>query len=280
MNNLKRLKNIKLIVSDMDGTLLNSSNEIGKESSKLISSLVSQGVRFTFATGRLHSAAIDHARSLGIKTPLITLDGSLIKGIDNQIIYESYVPRKYVKKAIKLSDFYLLNIALCHDEAIYYNEQSPFIPELLDKFGAKYQPVESLEEYIDKTLEVVLIGDHKASMQIAEKKMTFPYAFGLNSTFYKSRRRRDSYFLEARKHGASKGKALSRLLKKLKIDISEVAVIGDWHNDITLFETNAFKVAVANAVDLLKSKADLVLSKSNEEDGVAEFLDLVIKSRN
>lgn len=279
MIDIERLKNIELIVFDMDGTLLNGSNEIGIESQRLIKALREKGMRFTFATGRLHSAVIEHANLLGLRTPLITLDGALIKSMSDEIIYESYIPQKYVKKAIKLADFYLLNIGLCHADAIYFTEHSPLVPELLDKFGATYIEVDSLDEYLEETLELVVASDYKDSVRFIEKKMTFPNAFGLNTSFYKSQRRGDTYFFEVRKHGSSKGKGLARLLKKLKINIEEVAVMGDWHNDRTLFETKAVKVAVDNAVNEIKSLADFITSKSNEEDGVAEFLEMVLKAK-
>jgi len=275
----ERLKKIKLIVSDLDGTLLNGSNEIGIESQKLIKALIAKGMRFTFATGRLYSAIIDHAKLLGLKTPLITLDGSLIKSMSDEIIYESYIPKKYVKKAIKLADFHLVNIGLCHADAIYYTEHSPLVPQLVEKFGATYIEVDSFDDYLDNTLELVIASDYKNPVKLIERKMTFPNAFGLNTSYYKSQRRGDTYFFEVRKHGSNKGKGLIRLLKKLKINIEEVAVMGDWHNDRTLFETKAVKVAVENAIFEIKGLADFVTSKSNEEDGVAEFLEMVLKAK-
>jgi len=171
------------------------------------------------------------------------------------VIFESYLPKKYVKKAIKLADLNLVNIALCHADAIYYTEHSPLVPEVIDKFGAKYIEVESLDDYLDETLEVVFAGDYKNSIKFIEKKMTFPFAFGLNTSFYKSHRRGNIYFFEVRKHGSSKGTALVRLLKKMKININNVAVMGDWYNDRSLFETSAFKVAVNNAVQEIKKQS-------------------------
>ncbi|MBU0475228.1 MAG: HAD family hydrolase [Bacteroidetes bacterium] len=275
----KKLKNIKLIVSDLDGTLLNGFNEIGKDSQTLIKALIAKGMRFTFATGRLHSAVEEHAKSLGLRTPLITLDGSIIKTISNEIIFESYLSRKHVKKSISLADYNLVNIALCHADAIYYTEHSPSVPQLIDKFGANFIEVDSLDNYLDETLEVVFAGDYKDSLKFIERKMTFPYTFGLDTSFYKSQRRGQFYFFEVRKHGSSKGKALERLLKYLKINIQNVAVIGDWHNDRTLFDTNAIKIAVDNAVSEIKSKADYITSRDNENDGVAEFLEMVLKAK-
>lgn len=274
-----RLKNIELVVSDLDGTLLNSNNEIGKRSLELIKALHAKGVRFTFATGRLFSAAEDHARQLGLKTPLITLDGAMIKSLDGTIVFNSYLSKRYVAKAIRLAEFNLTNIALCHADAIYYSEQNPLVPEIVEKFGARFIEVDSLEKYQTETLEIVIAGDYKPTMKFLEKKFSFPYTFGLNLTYYKSSRRGNIYFLEIRKHGSGKGEGLAKLLKHLKININNVAVMGDWYNDRTLFNTDAYKVAVANAVDEIKFKSNFITSGDNNNDGIAEFLELLLKTK-
>ncbi|MEN8193078.1 MAG: Cof-type HAD-IIB family hydrolase [Bacteroidota bacterium] len=275
----KKLKKLKLIVFDLDGTLLNSNGEIGKESIRLVKELKKLGVRFTFASGRLHSAIVHHARTLNLETPLISLDGSLIKSLDNEIIFESYIPTKYVNRALKYADYYMLKIALCHADAIYYTHSNSVIPDLIEKFGAKYVEVDSYERYLENVLEIVIVGEYKGTVKYVVKKMSFPHAFGLNVSFYKSHRKGDIYFCEARKHGVSKGKGLTRLAKYLKISIHEVAVLGDWYNDLQLFKTDALKIAMANAVSEIKSLSDLVTKRTNDEDGVAEFLELVLKAK-
>lgn len=275
----KKLKNIKLIVFDLDGTLLNSAGEIGKESIRLVKELKKMGVRFTFASGRLHSAIVNHAKKLKLETPLISLDGSSIKSLDDKIIFESYIPTKYVKRALKYADYYMLNIALCHADAIYYTPNNMVIPQLMEKFGAKYVEVDSYEQYLDNVLEIVMIGEYKGTVKYVLKKLSFPYTLGLNASFYKSHRRGDIYFFEARKHGVNKGKGLMRLAKHLNLNMRNVAVLGDWYNDLQLFQTDALKIAMANAVDEIQDLADLVTKKTNDEDGVAEFLELVLHAK-
>lgn len=275
----KRLKNLKLIVFDLDGTLLNNNGEIGTESIRLVKELKKKGVRFTIASGRLHSAIIQHAKTLDLKTPLITLDGSLIKSLDDKIIFESYIPSKYVKRALKFADLFMLKIALCHADAIYYNASSSMIPDLVEKFGAKYVEVESFDDYLSNTLEIVMVGEYKRTIKEVVKKLTFPHAFGLDVSFYKSHRKGDIYFFEARKRGVSKGKGLIRLSKRLKINIKDIAVLGDWYNDLQLFETDALKIAMANAVGEIKNLSDLVTKRTNDEDGTAEFLELVLRAK-
>jgi len=80
MMNLKdELRNIKLIVSDIDGTLVSDDGTIGTETKKLIKQLSELGVTFTLATGRLHSAAEEIAKEIALEGPIISLDGSLIR---------------------------------------------------------------------------------------------------------------------------------------------------------------------------------------------------------
>ncbi len=280
MINKQILKNLKLIVCDLDGTLLTTDGMLGKETIRLVKTLKEMGVRFSFASGRLHSALLQYAEELNIKSPLISLDGSLIKNChDGQVIFESFVPEKYVDKAISLADKYLLKIALCQSDAIYYTESNSVIPDMMDKFGAKYEEVSAYSNYTKKTLEIVFASDYKDSIKYVRNKLTFPYAFGLNVSYFKSHSHPGIYYLEVRKKGINKGTGLKRLLKYFKFNMKETAVIGDWYNDRSLFETGALKIAIANAIPEIKNKADFITKRNNNEDGVAEFLEMVLKSK-
>lgn len=280
MNYTERLKNIKIIVSDLDGTLLSDSGTIGIETKQLINQLQDCGVIFAFATGRLHSAVTGIAKELSIKSPVISLDGSMIKStMDEPRIYESFVKKKHVRKALRFAEEQLLNIVLCHDEAIYYTDRNSNMPALADKFGAKYKEVTSYDNYIDRTLEVVLFSDAANSMRYVRDRFLFPFSIGSNISFYKSHRHPNISFLEIRRSGSTKGKGFQRLLKHYKIKPHQAAVLGDWYNDISLFETGAFKVAVANAIPEIKRMADMVTSKSNNEEGASKFFKKVLKAK-
>jgi Cof subfamily protein (haloacid dehalogenase superfamily) len=274
------LRNLKLIVFDLDGTLLNNEGEISQEAKDLIKELERKGVHFTFASGRLHSALLKYAEELELDTHLISLDGSLIKHPrTDEILFESYIPLRYVKKAVRLAESTLTKYALCHADAIFYTEENSIIPEMLEKYGAKYQEVESLEKFCGQTLEIVFVGDARDNIKLIQKKMLFPHSFGLRTSYYKSHLFGGIYYLEVRKSGASKGDGVKRLAKKMSIGMRNVAVLGDWYNDRSLFETEALKVAVANAVPEIIHKADYVTKKTNDEGGVAEFLKMVADAK-
>ncbi|MGD8306711.1 MAG: HAD family hydrolase [Ignavibacteria bacterium] len=281
MSDIERLRNIKIIVSDVDGTLVNRKGLIGPETKKLICELHKYDVLFSFATGRLHSAVIDLAKDLEIANPIISLDGSLIKDFPGgRTIFESFIKQKYVRKATKYAQDYLLNVALCHSDAIYYTETNSVIPSISSKFGARYEEVESYDEYLDGTLEIFYAGDSKESIEFVRNKFEFPYATGCDVSYFRSHSQKGIYYLEIRKSGSSKGKGLHRLLKYLKIKPENAAVMGDWYNDISMFDSKAIKVAVANSIPELLRKADHVTERSNNHEGVAEFLDMVLRAKS
>jgi hypothetical protein len=280
MPDKERLKNIKIVVSDLDGTLLKNDGSVGIETKKLIRELHNYDVLFSFATGRLHSAVTDTAKDLEIKNPIISLDGSVIKDFPSgETIFESFLKKKYVEKAVKYADDYLLNVALCHSEAIYYTEFNTVIPKLLNKFGAKYKEVSSYENLLDKTLEIVFAGDNKESIEFVKDKFTFPYAFGCNASYYRSQSKKGLFYLDIRRAGSSKGKGLKRLLKYLHIKTRQAVVMGDWYNDISMFESDAIKVAVANSIPELIRNADHVTERSNNNEGPAEFLEMILRAK-
>ncbi len=274
------LRKIELVVFDLDGTLLDDNGNLGEETKTLVKELSKLGVKFSIATGRLLSAVTEYADLLEIEIPLITLDGTLIKrSPDEKSIFESYLPKKYVLRSLRLTDKYLLKIALCHDSAIYFTEGNAHIPLFLNKFGAKYQQVTSYENFLDKTLEIVIVGDYQESVKYVAKKMTFPYTLGIRSSYYKSQNHGGTYYLEIRKKGCNKGEGLRKLLRHLKIKMNNTAVLGDWYNDKSLFDTDALKIAVANAVPEIKKMADIVTKKTNNDDGVAEFLKILLQAK-
>jgi len=275
-----RLKKIKIIVADLDGTLIDNNGEISGRTRDLIKGLKKEGVLFTLASGRLHSALTKYAEELDIKVPIISLDGSLIKGYpQGDVLFESYVPGKYVKRALNYADKFLINVALCHSDAIYYTDRNSVIPGLIEKFGAKYQEVTDYENYLYNTLEISMASDFKDNIKHVHERMSFPYSLGLNASYFRSHSHSGVYYLEIRKKGSNKGKALKKLLRYLKMQQSNTAVMGDWHNDISLFLPKTLKVTLANSLPELKRMADIEIPKDNNQDGAAEFLEMVLKAK-
>ena len=74
---------IKLFVSDIDGTILESGKKISARNIQAVQKMVAAGITVTIATGRMYSAALPIAKELGVNVPIITYDGALIKSRRN-----------------------------------------------------------------------------------------------------------------------------------------------------------------------------------------------------
>src|SRR5690625_4643308 len=83
----------KLVVLDMDGTLLNGENIVSEANKEIILQLSQQGVKFILASGRPYESLVPYAKDLRTDLPIISANGALVKAPDNEEVYfASYVP--------------------------------------------------------------------------------------------------------------------------------------------------------------------------------------------
>lgn len=272
---ISRLKRIKVVVSDVDGTLTTNDNELGEGTIDLVKKLHSKGVLTTFATQRIHSSIVDFAKVLDIKIPMITINGALIQDLQGNAIFKAVINPKYVMKALDFCDDYFVRIALVYNDEIIYTESNSVLKDFMYRIGTNYRLVDSYKDYVNDVLEIIMLGNEKSVIKHIQKKLNFPFRFFVNAKYYRSSTRLGIYNLEIKKSGTSKLTGLKKLAKHLKCKKHEIAVLGDWYNDRELFEYGGLNVALQNAVAELKNKAHYITEKTNNEDGVGEFLQLL-----
>jgi Cof subfamily protein (haloacid dehalogenase superfamily) len=280
MTSSRVFDNIRLVVFDLDGTLLDHEGKIGAASKTAISQLQDAGVQFTFASGRHFHAVSPYAETIGMSLPFIAFDGALIQNVSAKIcIHCSSIPEKTVSRIVRLAGKYLLDICLVGDTAAYCLPHQIIVSEFVDIIGGHYRKINSFAAVQNRALELVIAGENLNALKIIQKKTVFPWAFGLQSRIYPSSRHTGIHCLSIKKGGADKAKGLRKLQRHLGISMTETVVTGDWYNDQEMFETNAYKVAVANAVQPIRIRADFITSHTNNEDGLAEFLDVLLAAK-
>ena len=87
---------IKLFVSDIDGTLLETGKKISNKNISAVQKMVDAGITVTIATGRMYKAALPIAKELGVNVPIITYNGALIKSVDGEILHSEYLPKNLI----------------------------------------------------------------------------------------------------------------------------------------------------------------------------------------
>lgn len=271
----KRLREITLVVVDVDGTLTNNRDEIGMLTKEYVKKLSEKGVRFTFATQKIFSSVVHHARELGLEVPFISANGRLISDADNKILLESYIRPHHIIKAIKLAKYYNAKIALCNNNEIVYTEENSAITNLPHRIGTNFKLVDRLENHVNNIVEIIIVGYDRKIIRYIHKRMRFPFGWFVKSNYFRLSSSSGMYNLDIRKAGIDKKTSLIILARSLNLTKKDIAVIGDWYNDLELFSFGGLNVALKNAVARLKYLADYVIPKTNNEDGVGEFLKLL-----
>ena len=268
----------KLIVTDMDGTLLNSEKNVSPQTLEALQALMNTGARFTLATGRIYRAAKRYADQIGITTPLICCNGAVIVDpLTDELLYGAPIPATIGQQVLEIARRYDVYYHLYDKETIYSERMEKLIAyfqrtahEHPPEHRVRTEVVQDAMALFDQT-DVYKIGFHyDNSERSALMRQEIEAIEGI--TGYKSL---DTIY-DVLMAGVNKGTALARLCDLLGIRREEVMAFGDNENDLEMLEYAGMGVAMANAEAFVHDVADHVTA-SNDEEGVLRALEAVFK---
>lgn len=264
-----KLKNI-LFVSDLDGTLLTSSQTISPENVEAIRRFEAQGGLFTLATGRTEQAVAKFIEQLNITTPLILYNGAKIYcPVTKQVLYENKfdIPIAFWNYLIsQLSE----NLALL----VYRNSNvySPHRSEILERHESKDGVVslDLTEDMLHQPItKLLLIADHPEDLKMIEEQVL---AIGLEAELVYS----EHNYLEILPPHTSKGNTLRILLQLLPHKDLYTIAVGDQLNDLTIIQQADDGYAVENAHPTLKIHANNT-TVHHEDHAIADIIEKLMK---
>lgn len=257
---------IKLVAVDLDDTLLNSKIAIGPRSGDAIRQAVAQGVIVTVATGRMYRSALPFARQLELDVPLITYNGALIKSaLSGTTLLHRTVDLAIAREVLALFKARGWYIQACVDDVLYVAELNDKALNYARLSGIQPVPIGAkLYQLTAAPTKLLTIAE---PTEIIDINKTLRAQFGDELYLAISK----TNYLEIVNPTVNKGKALAYLAAKFGIKREEVMAIGDSNNDLDMLEYAGWGVAMGNAVDHVKAKAQAVTC-GNDEDGVAEAI--------
>ena len=268
----KRFKNIKLVVIDIDGTLVDTHGQVGEKTVNLSRELKRYGIYCTLSSARSFQYSAHIAEELEIEKPIVTHDGALIKDLKNNTVFKGTIKENIIEKTIKLAEANYGKITMCDEENLFITPRNKVIKQYT-RLSAPIREVSSFDNVKD-ILEILIYCEDKSSLRIIRERLKFPHTTGVSLSVTKSPTN-EYYLLTVKKKGSDKLKSVKRLVKHLGLTRKNIAVIGDWHNDMPLFDFGAYNIAVQNAIPELKRKADYVTTSTNNEDAVGEVLEIL-----
>lgn len=242
---------IKLIATDIDGTILIPEGEFRPAVKKCIKELSEKGIKIVLITGRMNAAACLIAKDLGLKTPVVSYQGGLIKE-GEKTLYERYLTLEQTEKILSWAKQEKIHINLYNDDILYSENENEEIKRYCNNLHTKYtiKPFSKIKkDKINKLLAIDYNNPERINKYEKELQTIFPELYIVKST---------PYFLEFSNPEGSKYCAVKYLQKYWGLKDEEILTIGDQNNDIALLQAGGVKIAMGNATEELKAEADYI----------------------
>lgn len=274
---------IKLIASDLDGTMFEKGNVIPETNLKAINDINNSNINFTICTGKTYSLFKNICQDIGIGYGIFGNGNQIINLKTGEEIYRKLLKNEDVLFCINTAKKLNLHVHLYTNkevitEKLLYMDLRNFELTKNDKnIDLEFKIVTDIQEYIEKENPEILKLVISAEKDLASLKNEFAKNKNLQVNLI---RKVDKYrdeiigkeyeYLDIMPAGINKEQALEVLENYLKIDKSEVLAIGDNLNDLEMIKDSGVGIAVANAYDEVKEVANYTTTTTAQNGGFAE----------
>lgn len=252
---------IKLIATDMDGTLLNDDGNINEKIFDLIHSLSEKDVKFAAASGRLYSQLSKNFEKVNTDMIFIAHNGALIKyNKSGKTLYANFIGKEEIEHVINLKPGVGEELFLSGESEIYIINPSENMLNKFTDFNVPVVILKSFNEIKNPIYKISYYMDEDVNPSILdylEKNLNDTLSFVVSG----------DKWIDIMNKGISKGNAIKILQEKFKINKENTMVFGDYYNDLTMFKTAHYSYAMENAPEDVKKHANFI-AESNNEDGV------------
>ena len=264
---------IKAIFIDIDGTLRDSERNLSSRTINAVKKVTDKGILVILCSGRPRKYTEQISRECFASKYIITSSGGMIYDYEeNKVIYVNEMNKEALIKLYEIANpedvRFIMNVGEGRVvNKVKHADQETQLDEDIKDFvynnpvvqctiaDSDFNKIKNLIPKIDKVENVEIKNRHKSLLddKFKDDKTVFCDIANINS---------------------NKGNAVKKLLEILNIPKEDTIAIGDDNNDLSMFEQVGYRVAVDNAIDIVKEKSDEI-TLSNDEDGVAVFLEKV-----
>jgi Cof subfamily protein (haloacid dehalogenase superfamily) len=255
---------VKLVVADMDGTLLNSNHELPSDFHNVFEKLASKEILFAAASGRQYFNILKAFTGIEDHAIFIAENGSFVAHQGNEILVQGMDHETTRQQLIEARTFQDVFPILCGKKKAYVENNEP---EFVEKFKLYYDRYEFVDDLLlvedDEFLKIALCdlaGAESNSYQHFIKKQN-----------YLQVKVSGKIWLDLSHPLANKGRALQVVQKKFGISRDQTMVFADYLNDLEMIRESRYSFAMENAHPDVK-KAAQYSAASNDDNGVMRVL--------
>lgn len=263
------LSQIKMVVTDMDGTLLNSNHEVSDYFFELFKELRKKDIVFVAASGRQYNSIVDKLDAIKDEIVVLAENGGFAMQNGTELV-STPLHHDAKNKVLNI----LKNVADVHP--VLCGKQNAYVlgnsKEFENKLREYYTAYEVLDDLISFKGEVMKIAIYHAE---SSEKYIYPSVKHLEN--YLKVKVSGENWVDVSDQNAHKGYALQKIQEKYGIGVEETLVFGDYNNDLEMLARADYSFAMANAHPNVK-KAAKFMTESNDEFGVEKVLKRLLDS--
>ncbi|WFU15720.1 HAD family hydrolase [Bradyrhizobium sp. CB3481] len=262
---------IKLVVSDVDGTLLTHDKVLTDGAKAAVGRLHAAGIGFTLVSSRPTIGMRFLIEPLSITLPIGAFNGSSIVDAHLKPIEQHLIDPAVAQRGLDVLHAFGVDIWLFTNDRWYTrNPDGEYVPN--EKRAIKADPtiVDDFAPYLAEACKIVGASPDPVLLQRCEAAMK--EAVGTEATAVRSQ----TYYLDVTPPGHDKGTFVDAMTRRLGMSAAEVATIGDMENDLPMFARSSVSFAMGNAADDIKQRATHV-TESNERDGFARAVETMLQ---
>lgn len=265
------LSKIKMVVTDMDGTLLNSDHEVSDHFFKLFEELKERNIQFVAASGRQYNSIIEKLNPIKDDIIVIAENGGYVMRQDKELL-STPLSSLHQKDVLELTnpakDIYAV---LCGKQNAYINGRSEAFVNKLREYYAEFEILDQLEHHTGEILKIALYHFESSEAFIYPKVKHLEGKLKVKVS--------GENWLDISSPNAHKGYALQKVMDLYSLSSNEIMVFGDYNNDLEMLALADVSVAMANAHPNIK-KISRYETASNNELGVETFLEKLILAQS
>lgn len=265
------LSQVKLVVTDMDGTLLNSKSQVSGQFYELYRALKLHGVHFVAASGRQCNSIQEKLRPIVDEISIVAENGGYILHGGSElgsILLDGRLVRGLVRDLRSVPE---IHTVICGKRSAYIEAPDPRFVQILGEYYTRFDIVEDLAEmYNDDFFKVAIYHFESSELGI------YPYVKHLERELQV--KVSGTNWVDISDPKANKGYAIGLLQEKLAITQEQTMVFGDFNNDLEMLDRAYFSYAMANAHDNVK-RAARFSTGSNDQLGVETVLEELLQAK-
>lgn len=264
------LSKIKMVVSDMDGTLLNSNHQVSDQFFELFKGLKSQGITFVAASGRQYNSIIDKLDSIKDDIIVIAENGGFAMKQNIEIL-ATPLDKNHVQEILNtLNQIPNIHPVLCGKHKAYLTGKSNEFVNKLAEYYTQFEIIENLSAFNSEVIKIAIYHFESSEQYI------YPFVKHFESVL--KVKVSGENWLDISNMNAHKGYALTKVMESYNLKPDEVMVFGDYNNDLEMLALSDFGFAMENAHPNVKEVATYSTT-SNDNLGVERILKELIKSQ-